>query len=101
MGGGGGRWAYERKESIIVGCDKVILGHLSVLAGEITRLAGLWGGSVTWWLLATDVWVKVSQGGRAVARGVDWGDVDVVCCLMISLCLVVVVMVVKIGRAHV
>ena len=45
-------------------------GDVAVLAGEISNLASLWMGIVTWRDLATNVRIKMSCGGGAVA--VSW-----------------------------
>lgn len=49
-----------------------------MLAGEIPHLAGLWLRVVTGGYFATDVRIKMTQGGCAVAVGRDGLVVDMV-----------------------
>lgn len=71
---------YQGAKRIVVGRDEWASGHLAMLAGEIASLASLWGGWIALWLLTTDEWIQVGEGGRAVARGINWENVDVVHC---------------------
>lgn len=71
---------YQGVESIVVGRDEWVSCHLAVLAGEIASLASLWGGRIALWFLTTDEWIQVGERAGAVARGIDWENMDVVHC---------------------
>lgn len=71
---------YQRVECIVVGRDEWVSSHLAMLAGEVASLASLWCGWIALWLLTTDEWVEVGKSAGAVARGIDWENVDVVHC---------------------
>lgn len=53
-------------------------GNFSVLAAEISNLAGSWGRGVARRILATDKWVKMGKCFSAVAALRNWVDVNVV-----------------------
>lgn len=71
---------YQGVEHIVVGRDEWVSGHLTMLAGEIAGLASLWCRWIALWLLTTDEWIQVGEGAGAVARGIDWENMDVIHC---------------------
>ena len=71
---------YQGVEGIVIGRDEWVSCHFAVLAGEIASLASLWGGRIALWFLTTDERIQVGECAGAVARGIDWENMDVVHC---------------------